>query len=67
MKLSKELIVAITLSVAALTTMTAEAHDYKSFDPRIVGLRPAPEQLPDVAKSYRVFHENWRPKVATIR
>lgn len=28
-----------------------------SFDPRIVGLRPALEQLPDVAKSYRVFYE----------
>jgi copper(I)-binding protein len=29
MKLIKELIVAIMLSVAALTTLTAEAHDYK--------------------------------------
>ena len=28
-----------------------------SFDPRIVGLRPSPEQLPDIAKSYRVFYE----------
>lgn len=28
-----------------------------SFDPRIVGLRPTPEQLPEVAKSYRVFYE----------
>jgi protein SCO1/2 len=28
-----------------------------SFDPRIVGLRPTPEQLPEVAKSYRVIYE----------
>lgn len=28
-----------------------------SFDPRIVGLRPAPEELAQVAKSYRVFYE----------
>lgn len=28
-----------------------------SFDPRILGLRPTPEQLADVAKSYRVFYE----------
>jgi protein SCO1 len=32
-----------------------------SFDPRIVGLRPSPEELPQVAKAYRVFYE----KVAT--
>lgn len=28
-----------------------------SFDPRIVGLRPTPDELPQVAKSYRVFYE----------
>lgn len=32
-----------------------------SFDPRIVGLRPTLEELPQVAKAYRVFYE----KVAT--
>jgi protein SCO1 len=32
-----------------------------SFDPRIVGLRPSLEELPQVAKAYRVFYE----KVAT--
>ncbi|WP_368904593.1 SCO family protein [Taklimakanibacter lacteus] len=28
-----------------------------SFDPRIVGLRPTPEELPQVAKAYRAFYE----------
>lgn len=28
-----------------------------SFDPRIIGLRPSLEELPQVAKSYRVFYE----------
>ncbi|MGE0006815.1 MAG: SCO family protein [Parvibaculaceae bacterium] len=28
-----------------------------SFDPRIVGLRPTPEELPQVARRYRVFYE----------
>lgn len=28
-----------------------------SFDPRIIGLRPTPEELAQVAKSYRVFYE----------
>lgn len=28
-----------------------------SFDPRIVGLRPTPGELPAVAKSYRAFYE----------
>ncbi|MGE0239432.1 MAG: SCO family protein [Parvibaculaceae bacterium] len=32
-----------------------------SFDPRIVGLRPTPEELAQVARSYRIFYE----KVAT--
>ncbi|WP_119270318.1 SCO family protein [Taklimakanibacter deserti] len=31
-----------------------------SFDPRIVGLRPSLEQLPEIAKSYRVFYEKVR-------
>lgn len=28
-----------------------------SFDPRIIGLRPSPEELTQVAKAYRVFYE----------
>jgi len=28
-----------------------------SFDPRIIGLRPSPEELAQIAKSYRVFYE----------
>lgn len=28
-----------------------------SFDPRIIGLRPSPEELAQIAKTYRVFYE----------